>query len=757
MISSDVLVYTNEILNFLQTVTVRYNPFALSINNQLKNKGFVVDDDDKRTWKYYLNAYGVYHESDTPMTIVSLDTNEVVLYSKEILAKHPKTKAAYIIGRNEYNNLCNEYPNQTDLIKSIAYPVFDFDEFIMDDDLTLHGYGSGFLEPAEEDILITDYVQFLSYVRDRWFLEAMGYEPLYFVSFWTIFLDMSVVFLLSTRLTYLQTEHAHSLHIWEYLRSKGLSDYRDILSSSKAAFLYKNIVYLQGNSGKISNINILIEHLLGDLSVGMVGETIYQSLENSKNDALWYPKILALAISTKDISKFEDGDPVPVSDMVARLYADGYDVDNSITYANSVLEKLRSTTFNILPTKILEIKKYSIDDKYSALLDRFIMDTLMTRVNDGTYIGDISLLDELTGLPITLSYKDAIVLLHYASLRANNTTYQRQVKTVNGDGEEEITFEYGNPLYPDKIPTKYEVQGIYKKAKDIKPLDDTIGYYGVEYKVKYYVNIDELASTIEHYDSVISSPKVLEKHVFNQFTKLINDIRKMRAQAGIIESKCWTHAYKEIMYHGMIDLDLSPCETYEEWIPTLPATVQQILKYYDTNKDVTSLYNKLSLAIISDMLPITTEVFGAYAVDTDATNKLYARLKQLFVQLCSYNILFLDTDRRQNDWAFLAKQGLAMNDIINYSIFFDDTTGKIINEFTDAVYTTIELYDMLLNASLSDIVIYLNTLLDTTLPTTLKDVVHATSEIDMDKTVFYKSKITSLLRNNFGTDAYIDL
>lgn len=704
MISPDVLVNANEIVNFLQTVTIKFHPFAKIVNQTLKNSGYTnIQEDNLSTWKYYLNAQGRYHETDELMYVTSLDTGLEIAYTTETLKTHPKTRAAYIIGRAEYTNLCLAYPAQTDLIKSITYPVTDIDRFLEADDLTLHAYGTGILEAAEEAMLVSDYVRFLNYIRERWYLEEMGYEERYYDSFWSIVLYMSVAYLFGRRISYLKTEYAHSFHIWEHLRSKGLSDYRDILSARKAAFLYKNIDYLQDNAGKVSTLDILTENILGDLAVGMVGSTIFQSLENTQDEALWIPKILSLAISAKDVSKFEDGDPVPISDMVARLYNEGYDVDGSADHAVAVTEELRATNLNILQTKILEIKKYSIDDKYQSILDRFVLDKIITHVNDGTYTGSISITDEYTGLPINISYKDALLLFHYACLRANNTNYFNQHIEYDSVGNPIVVTEPSVPAYPDKLPTTYEVSALFRKAADISPDDfpEYIWYHGHKYKLSNYVDVQAILDSIPRYDASISSPLVFEKHIHDQFMVMIDMIRTMRKTGDLIKNKCLFAVYSQILTTGMIEISLSPLETYNEWIATLPASVQTTLSTYDMNATPHKLYDVLSSAVLDNIVPISMDIFGPFALDTEATNQMYIRLKQLFVQLCSYTILFLDTDRRENDWAMIVKIAIAMHIDIYETIWADDINRRKTARDATHIQEEIDLVDMILDKYVS--------------------------------------------------------
>ena len=99
---SDIASYRNEVYTFLQSLTLKYSPLADQINLNLLAKGIDVDEDDPSTWKYYLNLQGKYHPSDTMMTVVSLDTREVINFTVENLQTHIRTALAYVPGSAYY-------------------------------------------------------------------------------------------------------------------------------------------------------------------------------------------------------------------------------------------------------------------------------------------------------------------------------------------------------------------------------------------------------------------------------------------------------------------------------------------------------------------------------------------------------------------------------------------------------------------------------------------------------------------------------
>ena len=84
---------------------------------------------------------------------------------------------------------------------------------------------------------------FLDHIYNRWYIKDYDYEDTYPLAFMGIIYALLPQVLLTQRLLNLRTDNVHSLHIWEYLASKGLGEYESILSNKQSRFLYKNINY----------------------------------------------------------------------------------------------------------------------------------------------------------------------------------------------------------------------------------------------------------------------------------------------------------------------------------------------------------------------------------------------------------------------------------------------------------------------------------------------------------------------------------
>ena len=171
-LSVDYTVYRKEVINFLQTVSIKFDLFAEQAqrNAESNAKTIHMSDLDGRNNPYYLNLAGQYSELDDPIYIIPveepylldddgkqiLDDNGLpienkVLLSREILDKYPKTANIYKIPNIEYENLLLKHKGKEGLIKSIIYPAKDLDTVLSARNLTVLAYDSSLLEEDEKD------------------------------------------------------------------------------------------------------------------------------------------------------------------------------------------------------------------------------------------------------------------------------------------------------------------------------------------------------------------------------------------------------------------------------------------------------------------------------------------------------------------------------------------------------------------------------------------------------------------------------
>lgn len=681
-------IYEAQVIQFLKSCTIVFSPMATLQNTNLTNGGIAISD-NPLDYKYYLNLSGQYFLNpadpynlispnplyDTMMQIQSLDSKALVDFTTSMLASNPKTQAAYTIGSSYYNNLCQKYPTQVDLIKSILYPV-DAETAYNADDFTLLGWGEGYLEATEEEAIIQEINNFLTYASTAWYFPFLNYECYYTWTFWASLWQTLPNVIFAARLQNLQTSYVHSFHIWNYLMSRGISDYSDILTRQQALFLYRNINYLIENRGTQNNLIILVNNLLDSLAVGLVGKTIYMNtntpipttswqptftatgspqlvpslssyLANSAEQCVWTPEFVSTIVPTNDSQSLTIIPPESMTQITDELYAAGLEIDDSASNIANLQTYIGNTTLNILPTKVLEIQKLGIDQKYGLVLINFIMDTWVSMVVSGLYTATLAITDPTTNIDISLDAKDALALYYYASI-ASEYSYP-QLYTPSDPTTDRIL--------PVNLPTIYTPSAAFQYNISEANFPETFIFNGVTYIVNDYLSIANTIEGISYPTIAIDNSDDFSEFVSNQFLLLINLIRFSRTNGNYITQKMFISFMKQyVLQTTPYTYTLSSSTTYTEWTNALNLT--DLFTALNNNADPNTVWGNLGTTIISALIPWNTTVFNYFGFTPSSIDDQYDRIKELFVQLCSYNIAFLDTDRT-NSWWFLSERVLA--------------------------------------------------------------------------------------------------
>lgn len=233
---------------------------------------------------------------DEMMYVTSLDTKEEIPFTRENLhgcggntAIHRKTLEAYKVGSNYFNLLCEKYPKQVDLIKSIVYlippkelsaseknayfgKIPDEDTLRMQNAIDSKNFSllqcdDTFLEDREKSSILDCVRSVLEMFRTRWCVNEYVFEENYANVLWSVLWSILPLAIAGQRYANIRGPNAHSSHIWDYLTSHGLDSYRGYLSSEQEAFLYKNIRYLRQHGGEHRILNILVDNLLAEYNL----------------------------------------------------------------------------------------------------------------------------------------------------------------------------------------------------------------------------------------------------------------------------------------------------------------------------------------------------------------------------------------------------------------------------------------------------------------------------------------------------------
>lgn len=627
MISPDRLLPQSQIYNFLRTVTIKYEPVAQYVNQTLAQNGYAVNDQDPTTWKYYLNMIGQYHESDTPMYVTSLDTRERVLFSPEIFVTNPRTRSAYSPGGTYYNRLCETYPEQVDLIKSILFPVDDITKAINAPDLSLLGWGSGYLETYEESIFIQQIEDFLLILKERWYFDFLDDEPYFYLTFWSSIPIYLAMLLMSGRMANIKTPYAHSWDIWNELGGHGLDNYSDILDREKSMMLYQNIDYFKANAGKQSNLLILAERLLTSLGIGLYGRIVVQESQSGADDYQLTPQLVPVRLPASTEALPAQIEIKTVTTIMSEIYQKGLTPSEQQEAVNTVERKLGDTTLNEFATKFLEIRPIAKNKPYAELLNMFLMETLVVSIKEGYYTQPAEVVDPLTKSPIYLLPAELLALYNYAVLKSLGLSVAEFPNSVR--------------LYRSFLPT------IGTPVKNFPWRGQTI-------YISQQVDADSFLADLD-YAQHLQSPQEFTDNATALWLRFMSHL--LLDQNTLMTKRHVIYEYLATMCHKRREEPIQLVAnhaTYESWLGPNGIDIQaSILTQYDIQSDASTQWSNLADTILTVLLPINDTLisFGNFTL-SDAG---YARLRQLFIQMCSYRVVFLESGRNTSEFAIGAK------------------------------------------------------------------------------------------------------
>lgn len=255
------------------------NPLVINLD------GTAWDETDPVTWKYYVNLAGNYHMTDQSMYVVSLDTQQEILFSKENLALHPKTKEAYRLGAKYQRLLVNKYPDQEDVIMGMLFPIPSIQDAIDAEDGTILRWDASLVEPQEYS-LIKDLESWIKNQISRWYVDAYKQSDSYWLTFFHHLVYTGLLpKLLNLRDSRRQTYEVHSFHIKSFLAGyMGLDQYYKHMTLKQALYLYRNLPRLAYYVGHTNQFVELIENILTDRSIPVSAYNVrhYDRLANPK-------------------------------------------------------------------------------------------------------------------------------------------------------------------------------------------------------------------------------------------------------------------------------------------------------------------------------------------------------------------------------------------------------------------------------------------------------------------------------------------
>ena len=492
------------------TYTTMSNPFD---KESFDEKLIVGDNND-----LFIDRYE-YLGWDKPVYIPTYDyinelTRDFTLYTRlfnHMKDNHVKTALKYHIGAEVYNTACENYTDRIDFIKGVCYPVhnlLDQLEYEIVNDVngtpmltatqegyrnyikkiedaasdiaskknfTLLNYDSTLLKENEADSLINALTQTLTCVRERWDVGEFGYEELYYPAVWATIWSHLPFILFVQRILNLRTEAVHVDHIWEYLESKGLKDYRTVMDMDQQVFLYKNMEYLRGNEGKQSTLRILVDKLLSKFGATVNTKSVLLDTtlakENKETDLYNGTHNInglteSVSASVKILSEDLDEQTSVIRDTQGRIedfdetYRREYNSGLEPYYGGTQAEQMQRVAtahdeieikrHTYAPPKLAEITQKGLPSDVTRLAMAFIFQTLIRKMSGNEILPTCVVNVMFTGLstPKTFSISECIALIFYALRKSEWYTYKNKYGEQNKSQDiwKSLTDAEGNGL-----------------------------------------------------------------------------------------------------------------------------------------------------------------------------------------------------------------------------------------------------------------------------------------------------------------------
>lgn len=440
--------YLDSNLKLVKTMTIKSITSAESINDDLVRRygQAGVDLNDPFSWKYYLNISGEYHNLDTPMVVTSLDTLEEITFDKENLKTHTATAQAYGFGSRYYYSLLNKYPSQEQLILGILYPA-DISVAVGAEDGSILSYPKDLVEDQEQT-LIPDLENFIKRHMKRWNVKSFGLsDSLYDTSYHAVLYLSLLPKLMNLRLLRCQTHEAHSFHIREYLASHGrLDKYLPFMTLKQSLYLYRNIRYIERNTGRNEMLDELIGKILTDRQIPIAEYSIRQL---SSFDENFYPEIRARRKPLNDqynVTEMSYLDTKELYDKEDLLVSGNQRYHESFTVNED--RSLKNSRSSVIQTKDLESSMVDYNDAVPDSLEAVLLRQWMSLVSRGKYTAYSSFKDPKTSETRSLFVREALIYFVYVGLRSAGI----DVKTVP-------SFLYSKAR-KERLPTVQELLSI---------------------------------------------------------------------------------------------------------------------------------------------------------------------------------------------------------------------------------------------------------------------------------------------------------
>lgn len=282
--------------------------------------------------KRYPNQVDLIKAIVYPVKSVKISSIVTLPELKKRLDSYKSGDTVAKLATDEYiADIKRRYPNKYDFIRKMGkdiegYRIFDpsnrtytpdenyarsearRNRIVKAKNFELLAYDFDRLDETEQTSLLEYTQEFLNIVNRRWAIDEYNFEENYAATLWTLLWSLLPVALIAKRYANIKTPYVSEQHMWDYLASKGLGDYKGYLTTDQTLFMYKNILYLLQHAGQQKTLNILIDNILSKYGLTLKAKTVVLDTSDSlkKTDRPATPSLQCQSCSRYKVSCFKN-------------------------------------------------------------------------------------------------------------------------------------------------------------------------------------------------------------------------------------------------------------------------------------------------------------------------------------------------------------------------------------------------------------------------------------------------------------------
>lgn len=408
--------YIEQTILLLRTLCIKHTDLSYLTNEAVVSKygADTFNKNDKTTWKYYLNLAGQYHFSDAIMRVVSIDTLEEIEFTAENLAVHTATALAYQVGTRDYFLLVSKYPTQIRLIHGILYPC-DITTAIESEDGAILSYQKNLVEDSEETLMY-DLECYIKNVLSRWYISPFNSSnELYAMTFFTMLNVQLLQKIFNLRVARCHTREVHSFHIRMFLASHGeLDNYMPYMTKEQVLWLYRNIRYIERNSGTTEQFNTLVKNILTKRNIPIAEYRVKHT-----DEFIGYePGIVAKNTSLNGLSSSLSKDYHTLALLFEKEIPDAPGNEKYLSEQQAIEEaKFTNANSSVIRTKALLSSMVDYTNSVPEPFDTIAIRQWCYMSTKSLYYANIVYRDPKTTEQQSLSAKDAFIYFVYITVK----------------------------------------------------------------------------------------------------------------------------------------------------------------------------------------------------------------------------------------------------------------------------------------------------------------------------------------------------